>query len=84
MVEPGKGVLNFLRKLLSNCVLKRYDMTTYDDDKIKALITTVIDVLTYDGGHHKQWALEVVLRTLAPDKFHEYKEEYEWEDGIAP
>ena len=46
-----------------------------------------------DGGHHKQWLLDQLVRTLADDyhtwvKKWEYGEDgpqtYEWEEGIAP
>ena len=48
-----------------------------------------------DGGHHKQWTLDQVLRILAEDKYDDLVEEskerdedgeaqYEWDEGIAP
>lgn len=47
-----------------------------------------------DGGHHKQWVLDQVLRILAGEAYEVLVEEYcdgeddpntyEWDEGIAP
>jgi len=43
-----------------------------------------------DGGHHKQWVLDQVLRILAGSEYknliaiYESGGEYEWDTGIAP
>ena len=43
-----------------------------------------------DGGHHKEWLLDQVLRALTGDQYenwvHDWSEggEYEWPEGIAP
>ena len=47
-----------------------------------------IDGLLTDGGHHKQYFLEEILKKLGYD-LKELREElkqndYEWEDGVAP
>ena len=53
--------------------------------KIKELC---IGGLLTDGGHHKQWYLEEILKTLGFDliKLREelIAEDYDWEDGISP
>jgi hypothetical protein len=47
-----------------------------------------------DGGHHKQWVLDQVVRALAGDAYAQWvadyqagedgPETYEWDEGIAP
>ncbi len=47
-----------------------------------------------DGGHHKMWVLDQVVRALTGDKYDEWvveakagedgPETYEWDEGIAP
>ncbi len=47
-----------------------------------------------DGGHHKQWVIDQMLRILLGDDYEreiaEYKsgedgpETYEWDEGVAP
>lgn len=60
--------------------------------KLEKIVDLVINEGTFDGGHHKQWALDQILRVAMGD--HEYKqfvESYEsqdefgeWDTGIAP
>ena len=43
-----------------------------------------------DGGHHKMWVIDQMLRTLLGDQYAAWREEYEergkyqWDEGIAP
>jgi len=47
-----------------------------------------------DGGHHKQWVLDQVVRALAGPGYEDWVKEhcdgkdgpetYEWDEGIAP
>jgi hypothetical protein len=47
-----------------------------------------------DGGHHKQWLLDEILRALLGDEYDKWIEEYQkgedgphtysWDTGIAP
>lgn len=51
------------------------------DEVVKALI----EGLTTDGGHHKQWALEKAFRALCQDDYvDEAQAEFCWDEGIAP
>ena len=51
----------------------------------KKITDLVIDALCTDGGHHKQFFLETLLRLLvSSDTFADLKESFDWEDGIAP
>ena len=54
-------------------------------DRIKDLC---INGLITDGGHHKQWYLEEILKTLdfnLKDIRKELnKDDYDWDEGIVP
>jgi len=49
---------------------------------------------SYDGSHHKQWALDQIIRLITGDKYDEWlkaymdgedgPETYYWDEGIAP
>ena len=56
--------------------------------KGKSLKQVIVAALETDGGHHKQWYLEQLLEMLGFDKEavrrEEEKQDYSWEDGIAP
>ena len=48
----------------------------------------IINALETDGSHHKQWYLEQLLFKLGFDpnkiKEEEIKNDYDWDEGIAP
>lgn len=45
----------------------------------------VMDALTTDGGHHKQWYLaEIAQLVLSPFELEQFQAEYDYEPGIAP
>ena len=46
------------------------------------LIEKVLEALTIEGEHHKQWYLEEILIELTD--IHALREEHGWEKGIAP
>ena len=51
-------------------------------DKVVAVL---LDGLVFDGGHHKQWALEQALLCLCEEEsVAEMKADLQWEEGIAP
>jgi hypothetical protein len=64
----------------------------------EAAINKAIELaMTYgaiDGGHHKMWVIDQMVRILAGDKYdaivREYRDgedgpdTYEWDEGIAP
>lgn len=37
-----------------------------------------------DGGHHKQWVLDQVVRALTGDDYEEWKRGHEWWDEGIP
>lgn len=62
-------------------------------EAIDKIIDLVIDGLGIDGGHHKQWFLEQILRAIVGDEYDRVARElttgsdgivYGWEAGIAP
>lgn len=59
-------------------------MAEISDDTIRDATSKLIEGLTTDGAHHKQWALEQVLRILVPDEFAGCKSSWGWDDGVAP
>jgi len=63
------------------------EMQKMPEGKEKAICYGVSGLLT-DGGHHKQWAIEEMLKALGVDLNILRKElredEYDWYDGIAP
>lgn len=45
----------------------------------------IIDALCTDGGHHKQWYLEEILKEiLLPERYEKIKNKYHWDEGIPP
>ena len=51
----------------------------------KRVIQMVIEGLEEDGGHHKQYFLEKILKELVgQEEFNMAKNDLEWESGIAP
>jgi hypothetical protein len=62
-------------------------------DKIHDALDLISQYGGIDGGHHKQWVLDQVVRILAPDYASWVREQkagevgpesYEWDEGIAP
>jgi deoxyribodipyrimidine photolyase len=55
---------------------------------IEKAIDLATDGLLRDGGHHKQWFLEEILKALDVDLDQLRKDllanDYDWEEGIAP
>lgn len=64
-----------------------------DAERIAKAVDLISQYGGIDGGHHKQWVLDQVLRVLLPDYetwVQEYRngedgpDTYEWDEGIAP
>jgi hypothetical protein len=64
-----------------------------DAERIAKALDLIFQYGGIDGGHHKQWVLDQVVRKLAPNyrawvKEFETGEDgpktYEWDKGIAP
>jgi hypothetical protein len=62
--------------------------------KIQEALAIAMDWGFYEGGHHKAWTIDQMVRVLAGDNYEQLiKEEcdgedgpntYEWDEGIAP
>lgn len=64
-----------------------------EQEKINHALQLILQYGSIDGGHHKQWVLDQVVRILSPDykgwvaqhnDGEEGPETYEWSAGIAP
>jgi hypothetical protein len=52
----------------------------------QTLVQLVLEGLTTDGAHHKQYYLEEILKALVvrPEELVVLHDEWHWEQGIAP
>lgn len=57
-----------------------------DKEKIKQAVELCFQYGGIDGGHHKMWVIDQVLRILLQDKYEEKIKEYENypDDGTEP
>lgn len=84
----------------------KYHQRLIDEDQIKtkspisllnANIEKALDVAHYglnDGGHHKMWVIDQMVRALTGDMYEDWIREledgedgpktYEWDTGVAP
>jgi len=54
-------------------------------DSRDKVVKALLEGLTTDGAHHKQWALEKAFRALCQDDYvDEARAEFCWDEGIAP
>lgn len=62
----------------------------FKEIKVKDLMENImrfaLEGVMTDGGHHKQYYLEQIIRELSQDKnaIKTLREEFGWEEGIAP
>lgn len=75
-----------------------YDKLEQQCKKQKETIDKAIDIAyeygQIDGGHHKMWVIDQMVRTLLKDDYDKFVKEYEepdknddyyeWDTGIAP
>lgn len=58
------------------------------EKKMGVATELAVDGLLTDGGHHKQWYLEEIIKALGMDldtiREDLRDNDYDWEDGIAP
>ena len=69
------------------------ELEVSDADRIARALEVIYSYAGTDGGHHKQWVIDQVVRALVPDykqwvKAWEAGEDgpqtYSWDEGIAP
>ena len=61
-----------------------------DSERINEAINIIGRYGNCDGGSHKQWVLDQVLRVLLGDEYEDWRcdyssgGEYEWDEGVPP
>lgn len=65
-----------------------------EQEKIREAIDIAVSYGGIDGGHHKAWVIDQMVRVLAGDSYdsivadacfgEDGPETYEWDEGIAP
>ena len=99
VVEEGsyKGELQDLREA-TYTINVQLDMLGHSMDAMKRRQKKVLDIICcfggIDGGHHKQWLLDEIVKTLTAGEYQDWvnkyetgetgPKEYEWDVGIAP
>jgi len=59
-------------------------------ERIERAVGIAIECAGYDGGHHKQWVIDQMIRELLGDEYTSFAEGYQegaeepWDTGIAP
>ena len=69
-------------------------MTTPEQKSIDNALTLALNYGAIDGGHHKQWVIDQMVRALAGNEYKQWVKDhnngddgpdtYEWDEGIAP
>jgi len=64
------------------------------EDRVKDALDVAKEFAGYDGGHHKQWVIDKMVRALTGDDYEEWvrqfnygdegEDTYLWEEGISP
>jgi hypothetical protein len=75
-------------------MISEVEVPETDAERIELAIRTAMDLGSFDGDHHKQYALDQVVRILAGDRYEQLvadwcagedgPETYSWDEGIAP
>ena len=68
--------------------MKKYQGKYLEDVELEVMELAIEGLFT-DGGHHKQWFLEQILRSVDCDlnlleQEYLYNDEESWDKGIAP
>ena len=57
----------------------------FDMQEHFGMVDELLSGLNTDGGHHKQWALEMALfKLVGEEEYTRLKEKHQWEEGIVP
>ena len=104
LIEKMKKCINILDDELKErnktinekeIIIEKLQKETEEKDKqIKKALDLIFEYGQIDGGHHKAWVIDQIVRILIKDKYDEwvknyiYDEEtgdtYTWDKGIAP
>ena len=84
---------NAIENILAERELKDKQIKKLEEERQKVL-DLIFEYGQIDGGHHKMWVIDQIVRILTKDKYNEwvknyvYDEEtgdvYSWDKGIAP
>lgn len=68
-----------------------------ENEIVKEIFKEILDLISefnVDGGHHKQWVIDQIVRKITGDKYNEWVKSYkdgedgaetfDWNEGIAP
>lgn len=65
-----------------------------DKEKIQVALDIAADSACIDGGHHKMWTIDQMVRALTGDQYEKWVSDYEsgedgpntysWDEGIEP
>jgi hypothetical protein len=94
----GVGVTIKLHEITDNIPWKHSLTLPIRLQNVGQRVSQVKEIITaygcIDGGHHKQWLLDQVIRILTGDEYAQWVEDYqdgvegpntyEWDEGIAP
>lgn len=79
---------------LSSWVLIPRDVPESDADRVTLATKLALEFGQIDGGHHKAWVIDQMLRLLTGDRYEDVitqwrdgedgPETYTWDEGIAP
>ena len=76
------------KKRLAEIVNRNPDNNKVELEGFERAISMGVSGLLTDGGHHKQWIIEEMLKLLGVDleTLREIlqKDNYDWDDGIDP
>lgn len=54
-------------------------------DRIRQSVNLLEDLSSFDGSHHKQYAIDQAIRLLLKDKYGRWKDaRSDWDCGVAP
>ena len=92
-LEGGMEIVNELEKLLAE--LEQKDKRIQElEEETKRVLDLIFEYGQIDGGHHKMWVIDQIVRILTKDKYNEWIKDYvydketgdtySWDKGIAP
>lgn len=91
--DPVPKYASALAHILSDYEANKIKLQELEEER-KKVLDLIFEYGQIDGGHHKMWVIDQIVRILTKDKYNEwiknyvYDEEtgdiYSWDKGIAP
>lgn len=88
-----KSIKHYVKKMQAELDQKDKRIKELEEER-KRVLDLIFEYGQIDGGHHKMWVIDQIVRILTKDKYNEwvknyvYDEEtgdiYSWDKGIAP